>query len=201
MIGLNIRDRSSIDLSLRSCRFQCRISARIAFTALSETAGLKLMKFIILAIDNLRLLRMKFQPTVLQSRGYRYFIHENTSEVQPDTIHADTQGQSAAIFGLAHPLGIQLQPRIRNWKNLHFFRPDPQVRYKHIDLLFTKQVEWDLIGTMLPEMLHVALSIGAGRIRRSTILRRLATYSRKNKLYFAFRELGRVVRTAFLSTT
>ena len=32
----------------------------------------------------------------------------------------------------------------------------------------------------------------------STILRRLATYSRKNKLYFAFRELGRVVRTIFL---
>jgi len=45
MIGLNIRDRSSIDLSLRRCRFQPRISARIAFTALSETAGLKLMKY------------------------------------------------------------------------------------------------------------------------------------------------------------
>ena len=126
------------------------------------------------------------------------FIHENMSDVQPDTIHADTQGQSAAIFGLAYLLGIQLQPRIRNWKNLHFFRPDPEVRYKHIDLLFTKQVEWSLIETMRPEMLRVALSISAGRIKPSTILRRLATYSRKNKLYFAFRELGRVVRTAFL---
>jgi TnpA family transposase len=90
------------------------------------------------------------------------FIHENTSDVQPDTIHADTQGQSAAIFGLAYLLGIQLQPRIRNWKNLHFFRPDPEVRYKHIDLLFTKQVEWSLIETMQPEMLRVALSISAG---------------------------------------
>ena len=55
-----------------------------------------------------------------------------------------------------------------------------------------------LIETMLPEMLRVALSIGAGRIRPSTILRRLATYSHKNKLDFAFRELGRVVRTALL---
>jgi hypothetical protein len=26
------------------------------------------------------------------------FIQENTSDIQPDTIHADTQGQSAAIF-------------------------------------------------------------------------------------------------------
>jgi hypothetical protein len=34
MIGLNIRDRSSIDLSLRECRFQLRISARIAVCCL-----------------------------------------------------------------------------------------------------------------------------------------------------------------------
>jgi TnpA family transposase len=38
----------------------------------------------------------------------------------------------------------------------------------------------------------------AGTIMPSTILRRPATYNRKNKLYFAFRELGRVVRTIFL---
>ena len=51
---------------------------------------------------------------------------------------------------------------------------------------------------MLPEMLRVAISIGADKIKPSTVLRRLATYSRKNKLYFAFRELGYVVRTMFL---
>ncbi len=38
----------------------------------------------------------------------------------------------------------------------------------------------------------------AGRLLPSAILRRLATYSRKNRLYFAFRELGRVIRTDFL---
>ena len=46
-------------------------------------------------------------------------------------------------------------------------------------------------------MLRIALSIKAGKITPSTILRRLGTKSRKNKLYFAFRELGRVVRTLF----
>src|SRR6266850_4434364 len=74
---------------------------------------------------------------------------KNTSDIQPDTLHADTQGQSTPVFGLAHLLGIHLMPRIRNWKDL-------------------------------------------------TLLRRLGTYSRKNRLYLAFRELGRVVRTAFL---
>lgn len=47
-------------------------------------------------------------------------------------------------------------------------------------------------------MLRVAISIKLGKITASTILRRLGAYSRKNKLYFAFRELGKVVRTIFL---
>ena len=89
-------------------------------------------------------------------------------------------------------------PRIRHWKELNLCRPHGEHRYLHIDSLFNTQAEWDLIETMLPDMLRVALSIKAGTIMPSTILRRLATYSRKNKLYFAFRELGRVVRTIFL---
>ena len=50
----------------------------------------------------------------------------------------------------------------------------------------------------MPDMLRVALSIKEGRLTPSTILRRLGTYSRKNRLYHAFRELGRAVRTGFL---
>ena len=39
---------------------------------------------------------------------------KNTSALQPTTVHADTQGQSAHVFAFAHLLGIQLLPRIRN---------------------------------------------------------------------------------------
>ena len=49
MIGLNIRDRSSIGLSLCKCRFPLRSSARIAFSALPDTAGLKMMKYFLFA--------------------------------------------------------------------------------------------------------------------------------------------------------
>jgi hypothetical protein len=41
---LNIRDKSSSALSLRLGSFQRRNVSRIAFAALFETAGLKLMK-------------------------------------------------------------------------------------------------------------------------------------------------------------
>ena len=126
------------------------------------------------------------------------FVAENRSLLQPSTVHSDTHGQSAAIFGLAHLLGIELMPRIRSWQDLHLFRPDAGARYEHIDGLFTATVDWALIEAHLPDMLRVALSIRAGRLLPSAILRRLATYSRKNRLYFAFRELGRAVRTDFL---
>ena len=36
----------------------------------------------------------------------------------------DTHGQSETVFAFTHLLGIQLMPRIRNWKSLHFYRPN-----------------------------------------------------------------------------
>ena len=47
-------------------------------------------------------------------------------------------------------------------------------------------------------MMRIAMSIKAGKMTASTILRRFGTKNRKNRVYFAFRELGRVVRTLFL---
>ncbi len=46
--------------------------------------------------------------------------------------------------------------------------------------------------------MQVVLSIRAGKILPSTLLRKLGNYSRKNRLYLAYGELGRVVRTKFL---
>lgn len=123
---------------------------------------------------------------------------KNKSDVQPDTIHADTQGQSTPVFGLSHLLGIKLMPRIRNFKKLVFFRPNPEMKYKHIDSLFTDTIDWDLIQLHWKDLLRVVLSIKHGKISSAMLLRKLGNYSQKNRLYQAFRELGRVVRTVFL---
>ena len=123
---------------------------------------------------------------------------KNASEIQPDEVSGDTQAQNTVVFGLAHLLGIRLMPRIRNLKELTFYRPDPQSTYTHIDALFTDTIDWDLIQTHVPDLLRIVLSIKEGSMTASTILRKLSTYSHKNKLYQAFRELGRVVRTVFL---
>jgi TnpA family transposase len=123
----------------------------------------------------------------------------NDSDIQPDTLHGDTQAQNTPVFGLANLLGIDLMPRIRNIKDLIFYRPSRETRFTNIQPLFAgPSVDWELIERHYEDMLRVAVSIKAGKITPSTLLRRLGSASRKNKLYFAFRELGRARRTMFL---
>lgn len=123
---------------------------------------------------------------------------KNESEIKPVEVTGDTQAQNAVVFGLAHLLGIRLMPRIRNWKDLTLYRPTPQSRYEHINTLFSGDIDWDLIERHVPDLLRIVLSIKNGTITASTILGKLNTYSHKNQLYQAFRELGRVIRTGFL---
>lgn len=118
--------------------------------------------------------------------------------VEAETVHADTQGQSATVFAFTHLLGIKLMPRIRNWKNLILFRPDKSIKYQHINRLFDETADWELIEKHWQDLMQVALSIYSGKISSATLLRKLGSYSRKNRLYFAAQQLGNIVRTGFL---
>ena len=124
---------------------------------------------------------------------------KNQSDIQPNTVHGDTHAQSFPVFGLAYLLGIQLMPRIKKSKVLTMYRPDKTTTFKHIEETFGEPINWKLIETHFPDMLRVALSIKTGKITPSAILKRLGTNNKKNKLYYAFRELGRAVRTGFLT--
>ncbi len=124
---------------------------------------------------------------------------DQQSRVRPDTIHADTQGQALPVYALAHLCGFELMPRVRNWKDLNFYRPTPTARFRHIEALFGEPgrnvIDWDLIERHYDDLMRVVLSVAAGKISSVTLLRRLSTYSRRNNFYKAFREVGRVIRT------
>ncbi len=125
-------------------------------------------------------------------------IIENESDIQPNNVQGDTHAQSTIVFGLAHLLGIKLMPRIAKINSLLFFKPDRRVRYKNIDELFSEGINYQLIRDNYRDMLRIAISIKEGKVSASTIARRLGSRGIRNSLYFAFRELGRVVRTQFL---
>ena len=123
---------------------------------------------------------------------------QNKSELQPTTVHADTQGQSTPVFALAHLLGIELLPRIRNWKDLIFYKAEAGQTFTHIESLFGGVIDWALIERHWQDLMQVVLSIREGKISSAMLLRKLGNDSKKNKLYQVFRELGRVIRTLFL---
>ncbi|WP_225887641.1 transposase [Streptomyces canus] len=127
---------------------------------------------------------------------------KNQSEVTVDIVHGDTQGQSLPVFGLAHMLGVELLPRIRNWKDLTFYRPSAMMKYQHIDPLFGDPqkdvINWRLIENHWQDLMRVVLSIRDGRLSSAALLRRLGNESRRNRIYQVYRELGRVMRTIVL---
>lgn len=118
--------------------------------------------------------------------------------VQSDAVYSDTHGQSETVFAFTHLLGIQLMPRIRNWKDLRFYRSSKGVKYKHIDRLFTDTVDWKIIEDHWRDLMQVAISIQAGKIASPVLLRKLSHDGRHNRLFSAARELGRVLRTIYL---
>jgi TnpA family transposase len=127
---------------------------------------------------------------------------DQQSKVKPSQVHTDTQGQALPVYALAHLFGFDLMPRVRNWRDLNFYRPSPQVRYRHIDALFGEPgrnvIDWALIENHYLDVMRVVLSVQEGKISSATLLRRLSTYSRRNNFYKAFREIGRVIRTVQL---
>jgi TnpA family transposase len=118
--------------------------------------------------------------------------------VQADTVYSDTHGQSEAVFAFTFLNGIQLMPRIRNWKDLKFYKPEKGTRYKHIDRLFSDVVDWKLIRNHWKDLMQVAISIQQGRVASPMLLRKLSHDGRHNRLFTAARELGRVLRTVYL---
>ena len=126
----------------------------------------------------------------------------NDSDIQPSTVHADTQGQSAPVFTLATLFGFDLMPRIRNFQDLIFFRASGHLIYPHIDELFGERgrnvIDWQLIERHWRDLMQVTISISEGRLSSATLMRRLRSNSRKNRIYKVFREVGRSVRTVAL---
>ncbi|WP_115712674.1 Tn3 family transposase [Legionella sainthelensi] len=124
---------------------------------------------------------------------------KNASEIQPKIVHSDTQGQSLPVFAFAYLLGIKLMPRIHNWKDLNMYKPYKKTRYKNIDKLFCDTgINWELLETHWEDLMQVIISVKIGRISSTFILSKLNSYNNQNKLYKAFHELGKVIRTTFL---
>ena len=95
----------------------------------------------------------------------------NKATIQPRKVHADTQGQSTTVFALAHLLGIELLPRIRNWKDLRFYKADAKTTYRHTERLYGGTIDWEYLERHWQDLMQVVISIQAGKISSAMLLR------------------------------
>lgn len=126
-------------------------------------------------------------------------IEEIDSDHRPEFVHGDTHSQSFVIFALAYLLGIKIMPRIRHLQDLILYKPSKSDEFDVIDSLFKgTPINWNFIANNTEEMFRVAISIKEGKIKPSAFLNKIAYCGGRNKLYLAFRELGRALRTTYI---
>lgn len=122
--------------------------------------------------------------------------------IKSDIHSTDTFGATEAVFGLCYLLGYDLVPRIKDLSEQTLYATTHKKEYesKKYKLLPDRKINFDLIETEWDNLLRLATSIKLGICSGSQILKRLNSYSRKNKFYQALRELGRLVKSITILT-
>jgi len=121
---------------------------------------------------------------------------KNSSDIQPTMVHADTQGQSTPVHALSFLLGIKRMPRIRNWKEVV-----PPEQGRQVSTHRQPVQRHHPLAADPGSLARPAAGGSLGQGRHDLVRPAVAppgSYSRRNRLYQAFRELGRVVQTVFL---
>jgi len=149
-----------------------------------------------------------FYSTVISSseREAGYVIDGLMSNdiVKSDIHSTDTHGYTEMIFAITHFLGYSFAPRIKGFKEKSLYCFDSATKkefeekgYKilpnsknYINLKVLKE-NWD-------DVLRFIATIKLRETTASQLLTRLSSYSKKNRLYQALNEFGKIISTVFI---
>ena len=125
----------------------------------------------------------------------------NESELDLEEHYTDTHGYTELNFAAFAMLGRRFCPRIKGLQRQRIYRIDRDREYGSLEPLVghanrtidIKVIvdEWDRLGQLFA-------SLEEGHATASVVLKRLAGYSGKNRIYRASRELGRIFKTEFI---
>jgi TnpA family transposase len=101
-----------------------------------------------------------------------------------------------------HLFGMTYAPRLANFKDLvrYGFSAKKTYQNKGYDIVPEKSIKTKLIKTHWDDILRIISSIKLKKLTASQLLKRLSSYAKKNPLYAALREFGRIVKTHFILT-
>ncbi|MBU3178524.1 transposase [Clostridium estertheticum] len=121
------------------------------------------------------------------------------SELQIEEHYTDTAGYTDQVFQLFHLFGIRFAPRIRDLSECVLFSfNDTEEFYKTIKDIVKGRINVKSITDDYESVLKLAHSIFIGKVSASLILEKLGSYSRKNSMAKALREMGKIEKTIFI---
>ncbi len=123
------------------------------------------------------------------------------NEVVDSDIHStDTHGSTNPIFALTYLLGIDFQPRIKEFHSQKLYGIAGMKIEQQQDYIINAgpNINTKIIEQQWDNILRLVVSIKLKHTIPSQILKRLNSYALQNPLYQALNELGKVIRTLFL---
>jgi TnpA family transposase len=132
-------------------------------------------------------------PFVLD--GLMHHVHQ--TDLRIGEHYTDTAGATDHVFGLCCLLGFQFAPRIRDLKDRKLYTIEKPGTYPLLEPLIGEAIDPAAIIGQWPELMRLKVSIEAGAVLPSVILRKLAAAGPGNGLSRALRTLGRIERTLF----
>ncbi len=136
---------------------------------------------------------MSEAPHVLD--GLHHHAHQTDLRIAEH--YTDTAGATDHVFGLCHLLGFRFAPRIKDLKDRKLYATLKPATYPLLEPLIGDTVETSVIVDQWPALMRLKVSIQAGAVAPSVILRKLAAAGVGNALSRALRALGRIERTLF----
>lgn len=128
----------------------------------------------------------------------------NNDVIKSDIHSTDTHGYTEMIFGITHLLGYSFAPRIKNFKEKILYCFDSFTKNYYIKNNYRilpnspKYINTKVIEENWDDVLRFIATIKLRKTSASQLLKRLSSYSKKNKLYQALNEFGKIISTIFI---
>jgi TnpA family transposase len=128
-------------------------------------------------------------------------VLRHCTEMEVEKTYVDSHGQSDVGFAFCHLLGFQLLPRLKRIHAQRLYRPvaGESDAYPGVRLVLSRPIDWDLIRRQYNEMVKFATALRLGTAASADILRRFTRANLQHPTYKALVELGKALRTTFLS--
>jgi TnpA family transposase len=125
-------------------------------------------------------------------------IRDNETELSILEHTTDTAGFTEVVFAIFDLLGLRFSPRLRDLASQQLYRLKRKPLDPLIKPFFKGRINRKLIQENWDDMVRVVGSIQRGWVSASLFMSKLQSFSEPNRLFEAFQEYGRLVKTIFI---